>query len=156
MLPISPEMGFITHLMHYGSKLTSDQGYVEEFIMKRLSASTYTDDPIFQEQALLASLFLRDENMFWHHLANYVKLHPNAQLPIHVQEAAILFGSLEERPNIDSWPIDDSVRDSFRRFCEIMPRYNNMDVEPVRKALAPLFGNTYYYDYYLMKNLPQY
>ena len=152
----SPEMGFITHMMHYDSKLTSDQGYVEEFIMKRLSASTYTDDPIFQEQALLASLYTRDAKMFWRHLSDYVKLHPDGKLPIHVQEAAIHFGAIEDRPNLDTWPIDDKVKENFRLFREITPRYNNMEVEPIRKALGPQFGHTYYYDYYLMDNLPQY
>ena len=152
----SPEMGFITHMMHYDSKLTADNGYVEDFLMKRLSNSRNTDDPVFQEQTLYASLFTRDEQMFWKHFVDYVKLHPNVQLPKHVQEAAIFFGSLEERPDVDSWPIDATVRESHRRFCEITPRYDNMDVEPVRKALAPLFGHTYYYYYYLMDNLPQY
>ena len=150
------EMGFITHMMHYDSEITSDWGMVEEFLMKRLSASTYTDDPIFQEQTLLASLFTRDVNMFWHHLSDYVKLHPDGKLPKHLQEAAILFGTLEDRQELDQWPFDDSVRENFRQFFQIMPRYDKMEVEPVRKALAPLFGHTYYYYYYLMDNLPQY
>jgi hypothetical protein len=152
----SPEMGFITHMMHYKSEISSDQGYVEEFVMKRLAASTFTDDAIFQEQALLASMFTRDVKMFWRHLTNYVKLHPKQRLPRHIQEAAILLGTLEERPDLDTWPIDSSIRESCRIFCEVMPRYDNMEVGPVRKAVAPQFGRTYYYDYVLMNNLPQY
>ena len=152
----SPEMGFITHMMHYKDALLSDNGYVEQFIMNRLAKSTYGDDPVFQEQALLASLYTRDIRLFWRHLSNYGRLHPGAQLPIHVQEAAILFGSLEDRPGMESWPFDERVRASYRRFCEVTPRYDNMEVGPIRKALAPEFGHTYYYDYYLMSELPQY
>ncbi len=152
----TPEMGFITHMMHYQSEITSDHGYTELFIMKRLSASTYAADPIFQEQALLASLFTKDVPQFWRHLVNYVNLHPDEQLPRHIQEAAILFGTLENRKNLDTWPFDDSVKESYRLFREVTPRYQNMEVDAVRKALAPQFGHTYYYDYYLMNNLPQY
>lgn len=152
----SPEMGFITHMMHYDSQLTSDQGYVEEFLMKRLSASTYTGDPVFQEQALFASLYTRDAKMFWHHLADYVKLHPNARLPLHVQEAAILLGAIEGLPDMDTWPIEDNVRSSFQQFHDASLRMNNMEVGTLRKALGPQFGHTYYYEYYLMNDLPQY
>lgn len=152
----SPEMGFITHMMHYKNELTSDQGYVESFVMKHLTANTDTTDAIFQEQALLASMQTRNEKMFWRHLSNYVRLHPGRQLPVHVQEAALLLGTLEERPGIDEWPFDRSVRESCRSFCEIMPRFDNMEVGPVRTAMAPQFGQTFYYDYFLMDKLPEY
>jgi hypothetical protein len=36
------------------------------------------------------------------------------------------------------------------------PQYDGTDVEEARAALYPLFGKTYYYDYFLMSNLPQY
>ncbi|MBQ7510033.1 MAG: DUF805 domain-containing protein [Prevotella sp.] len=150
------EMGFITHMMHYDNYLTTDQGYTEQFVMHQLTKSTYAGDPVFTEQALLASLWTRDTRAFWHHLANYVRLHPDRQPPIHVQEAAILFGDLEERPGMDSWPFDDSVRESYGRFCEITPQYDGGEVDVLRKVLYPLFGKTYYYDYYLMSDLPQY
>lgn len=150
------EMGFITHMMHYDNYLTSDQGYTEEFVMRHLSKSTYDGDPVFNEQALLASLWTRDTRKFWHHLADYVRLHPGKRPPIHVQEAAILFGDLEERPGMESWPFDDSVRESYRRFTEIAPQYDGYEVEGLRKIMYPLFGKTYYYDYYLMSDLPQY
>ena len=156
MEPNAPEMDFIGHMMHYDDELRSDNGYVEVFAMNRLTYSNYADDPIFQEQALLASLFTKDTRQFWRHFGNYVKLHPGKHIPTHVQEAAIHFGTLEERPGLESWPFDESVRQNFQHFLEVTPRYDNMEVEPIRKALAPEFGKTYYYDYYLMDNLPQY
>ncbi len=150
------EMGFITHLMHYNNYLGGDQGYTEEFIMKQLTRSTYDQDPVFVEQALLASLWMRDTKAFWRHLNDYIRLNPKGQLPTHIQEALILFGTIEERPNIDAWPFDNSVRESYNRFLEITPQYEGGEVGALRKALYPLFGKTYYYDYYLMSDLPQY
>ncbi|MBP5338562.1 MAG: hypothetical protein J6Z14_04560 [Prevotella sp.] len=151
-----PEMGFITHMMHYDSRLASDHGYVEESVMKNLTASTFASDPIFVEQAMLASLYTKDVRRFWRHLSDYVKLHPNQPLPIHVQEAALLFGTLEDRHGLDTWPISESVRQSYNRFLEVTPRYNNMEADVVRKALGPLFGRTYFYEYYVMIDLQQY
>jgi hypothetical protein len=101
-------------------------------------------------------MWTRDTEAFWHHLNQYILTRPDKQLPIHVQEAAILFGSQENRTGIDNWPFSPSVRESYRRFNETAPKYDDMDIEPVRKALYPLFGHTYYYDYYLMDNLPKY
>ena len=151
-----PEMGYLTHMMHYYSELASDQGFVEEFIMKRLSNSSYSGDPIFVEQALLASMWTRNAESFWYHLSCYAKLHPGKQLPKHIQEAAIHYGTIEERKDIETWPFDESVKKQFKRFVEITPRYNKMEVGVIRKALEPEFGHTYYYDYYLMDKLPQY
>ena len=150
------EMGFITHLMHYNNYLGGDQGYTEEFIMKQLTRSTYDKDPVFAEQAILASLWTRDQQAFWRHVNDFIRLNPKRQLPVHIQEAIILFGSIEERPNMEAWPFDNSVRESYNRFLEITPQYDGGEVGALRKALYPLFGKTYYYDYYLMSDLPQY
>ena len=150
------EMEPVTHMMHYGNQLTTDQGNVESFLMNTLSQSSYTGDPIFQEQALLASLYTRNHQLFWYHFENYVNLHPHEQLPLHVQEAALLYATIENRPGIDKWPFDKSVRDNYDRFCSITPRYDGMDVEDAREPLYPLFGSTFYYQYYLMANLPEY
>lgn len=155
-LPDDPEMGYLTHMTHYYSELSSDAGFVEEFIMKRLSNSSYSGDPIFVEQALLASMWTRNAESFWYHLSCYAKLHPGKQLPKHVQEAAIHYGTIEERKDVEKWPFDESVKKQFKRFVEITPRYNKMEVGVIRKALEPEFGHTYYFDYYLMNNLPQY
>ena len=150
-----PEMAFITHMMHYNNSLTSEQGYVERFLMRRLSENTYTDDPIFQEQKLLASLWMRDVKMFWLHFNGYVKQHPGEPVPTHYQEAALLYGALSGQ-NTDKWPVDVSVRESYRLFNEVAQRYDDQEIGVVREALYPLFGNTFFYDYYLMSNLPEY
>ena len=148
-------MAFITHMMCYDNRLTSDNGYVESFVMNRLAESKKTDDPIFLEQTLLASLWARDLDLFWKRLGVYAKQHPNKQLPVHYQEAALLYLSLKGQ-NTAEWPFDTSVRESYRMFNELMPSYNHEDIRAVREAIYPLFGRTFYYEYYLMNNLPQY
>jgi hypothetical protein len=146
----------ITHMLHYNNVLTGDQGYTERFLMRQLARSSYTDDPVFQEQCLLASLWTRDVKQFWNHFNDYIKLHPQGPMPRYYQEAAYLYGKLEERQGLDQMPFDASVKDSFERFASMMSDYDGQEVSVAREELYPFFGDTYYYDYYTMSNLPEY
>ena len=146
----------ITHMLHYENALTGDQGYTEKFLMRQLAKSNYTDDPIFQEQALLATLWTKDVRRFWHHFNEYIKLHPQGPVPRYYQEAAYLYGKLEDRKDLDRMPFDASVKDSFERFATMMSDYNGQEVSVAREELNSFFGDTYYYDYYTMSNLPEY
>ena len=150
-----PELNFVTRMMHYNNDLTSDQGSVERFLMEQLAGNTYKGDPVFQEQTLLASLWTRNPKQFWYHFADYVMMHPNDPMPLYFQEAACLFGTLEGR-NLDNVPFSSGIRDSFNRFMQAASAYENADVDVAREGLYPLFGQTYYYEYYLMNNLPDY
>ena len=149
------ELEPITHMLHYENRLTSDQGLVEQFIMRQLAYSTDTSDPYFQEQALLASLWVKDSRAFWARFADYIQLHPGKDMPIHYQEAAYFFGS-EEGRNLSNVPFDQRVKDSYASFTQVAPKYQDQDITQVREALYPLFGNTFYYDFYLMSNLQPY
>lgn len=146
----------ITHMLHYDNYLGGDQGYTERFLMKQLVTCDYTGDPIFQEQALLATLWTKDIKQFWHHFSNYIKLHPNAPMPRYYQEAAYLYGKLEERKDLDRMPFDAGVKETFERFATSASNYDGQDVKIAREALYPFYGQTYYYDYYTMSQLPEF
>ena len=146
----------ITHMLHYKNMLGGDSGYIEDFLMRELVISTYTDDPIFQEQTLLATLWTKDIKQFWYHFKDYVRLHPNGPMPRYFQEAAYLYGKIEERTDLDRLPFDKGIKDTFERFMNAAVKYNNKEVKEGRKGLYPFFGETYYYDYYMMKKLPEY
>ena len=98
---------------------------------------------------------MKDPRAFWARFADYIQLHPGNEMPIHYQEAAYLFGT-EEGRNLSHVPFDQQVKDSYASFTQVASKYEGQDVEPVREVLYPLFGNTFYYDYYLMSNLSQY
>ena len=151
-----PEREPIIHMLHYNNVLGGDQGYIESFLMKQLARSTYTDDPIFQEQALLATLWTKDVERFWKHFNDYIRLHPKGPMPRYYQEAAYLYGKMAGREDIDQMPFDASIKDSFERFATSMSNYDGQEVEVARRELYPFFGETYYYDYYTMSNLPEY
>lgn len=149
------EMQFIAQMMHYPSKLDSDQGFVESFLMKLL-ANSYSKTPVFQEQALLAAMWTKDIKLFWPHFMTYAQLHPNQPMPRLYQEAAYLYGQLEKTYDVSRMPFDKSVKQTYDNFMKMAPRMEGQDIEDAREALYPLFGNTFYYDYFLMGNLPEY
>ena len=148
-----PEMAFISHMMHYDDKLTADNNLVENFLMKRLMYSNYYQDPVFLEQVLFACMAAKDAELFWPRLYNYSRLYPDKPWPIHIQEAAYLLADLEERPDIDKMPVNPAVKENFKRFDQTASRLEGADWAAANAALYPLFGNTYFYDYYMV-NFP--
>jgi hypothetical protein len=92
---------------------------------------------------------------FWYHFQDYSNLHPKDPMPRYFQEAAYLYGKLEGRPYIDQMPFDQSVKQSFESFMQAAERFDDTDVEYAREGLKA-FCHTYYYDYYLMRELPEY
>ena len=149
------ELKMVAHMMHYPNMLTSDGGNIEKFLMNRLAECTYADDSYFLEQTLLASLYTKDMGQFWYHFQDYSNLHPKDPMPRYFQEAAYLYGKLEGRPYIDQMPFDQSVKQSFESFMQAAERFDDTDVEYAREGLKA-FCHTYYYDYYLMRELPEY
>ena len=145
----------VTHMLHYDNVLGGDQGYTERFLMRQLARSTYTGDPIFQEQCLLASLWTKDVNQFWYHFADYLRLHPQGPIPRYYQEAAYLYTMAEGGAKIDSLQVDTSVEASFERFATSMTNYNGQEAAVARQALLPFFSDTYYLDFYTMSQLPE-
>ena len=147
-----PEMGFITHLKQYGNDLGSDQGQPERYIMMQL-ARNISNDPVFREQALLATMWLRDDHAFWAQLGLYMDARPNAPLPRYVQEAAYLFSQIDHQVDVSNLPIDPGIKENFTRFMQMAQQYEGADMKLAREEMYPFFGDTYYYDYYLMTNL---
>ena len=50
-------------------------------------------------------------------------------------------------------PVDEGTKRTFDEFAKMLQRYNGKDIEEARKALYPLYGDTYFYEYYLMEDI---
>ena len=151
-----PELSFISHMLHFDNVLGSDGGNIERFLMQQLAQSGNSGDPVFQEQALLATLWTKNPKQFWRQFSYYIHMHPNGAIPRYYQEAAYLYAKLEKRPNVEEMPFNQPVKDSFHRFMSDAIHFDNQDVEIVRQGLYPAYGQTYYFEYYTMSNLPEY
>lgn len=145
------ETGPILHMLHYPDMVGADNGYTEKYLMQLL-AKLDSDDPYFQEQCLLATLWTKNADQFWPRFVKYAELHPHQRIPRHYQEAAYLFANLG-RPDALKLPYHPDVKESYRRFMEQLRQFEGRDVEEVREILYPGFGDTFYFDYYLLSNL---
>jgi hypothetical protein len=53
-------------------------------------------------------------------------------------------------------PFSPGIKESFNKFYQIFSQYEGMNVEDVRQQVGMLYSNTFYYDYHIMSNLPEY
>ncbi len=145
------EFAPVLRMLQHEDMVGSDRGYMEKYLMHAL-ANRDSDDAYFQEQCLLATLWTKDPQQFWARFSKYVRQHPNARIPRYYQEAAWFFAN-QDNPEMLSLPVEASVKDTYKRFMEQIQHYDGRDMKEVQQALYPLFGDTFFYDYYLMSNL---
>jgi hypothetical protein len=145
------ETGPVTHMLQYPDMVGTDHGYAEKYIMNHLAALD-SSDPYFQEQCLLATLWTKNSDQFWHRFAKYLGRHHGEDIPRYYQEAAYLYIMTQEAAPINV-PIDESIKRTYKEFTDLLPRYNGMDVKEVRKKLYPLYGDTYFFQYYMFDDL---
>jgi hypothetical protein len=147
------ETGPITHMLHFYNNLGADNGYVEKNLMTQLSL-TDSNDLYFQEQALLGTMWTRNPDDFWARFEHYVELHPTGYIPRIFQEAAYLFANMQQRNDIiEGMPFDENVKRSFNAFMSQMQQFRGASFQQLRGALYPTFGNTYYYEYFFLKDI---
>lgn len=147
------ETGPITRMMHYENTLGADNGYVEKNLMTLLS-QTDADDLYFQEQAVLGAMWTRNPDDFWDRFQQYVDLLPEGSVvPRIFQEAAYLFATMQQRSDREEMPLDENVKKNFRAFMGEMQQYRGPRARQMRSALYPSYGNTYYYEYFFLKDI---
>lgn len=144
-------------LYNEGSELVgTDDKYVELTILKKWMYNL-TNDPVAQEVALGCAMMMRDRNCFWAQVQQHYNINPEALFPIHVQEA-MLFGVYElgmEGVNLSFVKFDQRVVDRFNAFRERMKQYasQGMNEKEIGSALRPEFGDTYMWDYCVLREV---
>ena len=149
------ETGPITHMLHYADTQSPGDYSVEKNLMVTLS-KTDANDPYFQEQAVLAAMWTRNDADFWARFEQYLNLHPDDLVPRIFQEAAYLFGKKENLPFTEELPIDSSVKENFRGFMQLMQQCQGRPSEQMKDYLRKRYGNTYYFEYFFLKDITYY
>ena len=149
------ETGPITHMMHYADIQSQGDSYVEKNLMVMLSQQD-SNDPYFQEQAVLAAMWTRSNADFWARFEQYLNLHPNRPVPRIFQEAAYLFGNMNHLPFTEELPIDREVKENFRGFVQLMQQCQGRPSEQFRKYISQRYGHTYYFEYFFLKDITYY
>ena len=83
-------------------------------------------------------------------------MHPNEPITVVYQESAYLFSMIEKNPQLNQTLISQGVKDSFEKFAQTLSQYDGIEIEDVREQMGTLHNDTFFYDYYLMSNLPEY
>ena len=150
-----PELGPALRVMGHHDTLASDKAMLENFLLVLLAGLT-TDDPEGAELALMSAMQLKDIGAFWRAFNQYARLHPDGRMPRYYQEAAYLYGNLEHTVDISHMPFDQSIVDSYREFMQMAQQCQGMSNEQMQAVFRPRFGDTFFYNYFLMRDLKTY
>lgn len=150
-----PGLKPILSLRPQRDELASDLNVIEMYLLKHFAYDD-SDDPIYQEQTLIAALQMKDIDLFWRRFMKYASLHPKEEMPVHYQEAAYLYGHLENKVDISHMPFSQGVIDSYNRFMEFTQQCAGLTEEQMATAFFPQFGQTFYYYYFLVRGLQTY
>jgi len=151
-----PELGPIRRLMFDGDdRLGSDQSLIELFMLN-LQAYRVTDDPVCAELALISAVQLKDIATFWRAFNQYALLKKDGFIPRYFQEAAFLYGNLEHNVDISHMPFDPSIPANYQAFMQAAQQYAGRSEEQLKELLRVRFGDTFYYNYFLMRNMKTY
>lgn len=145
------ETGPVVHMMQYPDMVGTDHGYAERYLMNHL-AEMESDDPYFQEQCLLATLWTKNGEQFWARFARYLNQHKGQPVPRYYQEAAYLYAVIENNAPFEV-PVDEEVKRTGNQFFSLMQRFDGKDIKEARSALYPVFGDTYFFEHFLMEDI---
>ena len=146
------ETGPITHMTHYVDHLDAVEGWVEKCVMTNL-AQHDADDLYFQEQAVLGAMWTRNPEYFWPRFEHYTELVGDRPIPRIFQEAAWLFANLEGQEGLEEWTLENGVKESFSSFMQLMQQSQKSPRGSEKQQLLQKFGNTYYFDFFFLRNL---
>ena len=145
----------ILPLRCFEDRMTNDMGKTETFVINHfLNQQPASSTPEYDRTALFFAMRIQDIPRFWERLLYYVDSNDFKVLPRSVQEAAILYSSLEKRAN--SLPIDDKVKEGYDSFNRYVQSHPIRSMEESSYPYCQKFGKTFFYFYYFIRNLQTY
>lgn len=148
------ELGFIMRLLPGSDRLDGDMTMIEMYLLQTFAHGMGADKN-YAELTLMCAMIMQDIDLFWPRFFRYAALSQDKRMPTHYQEAAWLYGNLEPgKVDISGMPFDESVKRSYYEFCKFNQQLGSNMSEP-EKAMRfkPIFGNTFYYFYFLVRNV---
>lgn len=143
-----PEMMAICEMMRHDNFLTADMSQAERFLLEHFTTIDSTE-PLLQTQILVSALQTKNMQLFWRKLYEFTEMYPGLDVPTHFQEAACLFGHLN---NIDvsHMPFDKLVVKDYEDFARTMGecQQRGMNIDQIKSLVYDRFHTTYYYDFY--------
>ena len=149
------ELGPVTQVIGKTSVLGSDKSKLENFLLALL-ANMRADNATAADLVLMSALQLKDIPTYWRAFFQYASLMKDQTMPRYYQEAAYLYSQLEHNVDTSGMPFDQTVVDGYKAFMEAAQQCQGMSEAQMRTALRSRFGQTFYYDYFLQRDLTTY
>lgn len=145
----SPEFENILTLTAYDDMLDGDHSMLENFLRNNF-ASMQGGPTALVELSILYNLELKSIDGFWPRLFFWARTQKH--IPVHFQEAALLYEHLEHKVNLAGAPFDKEVVTNFQNFLAFIQKYANYPEESVKMLYYNQFGDTFWYYYFFVKD----
>ncbi len=142
-----------------GTVLDGDNGLCEMYLLTYFSQTMNKDSKLLQELTLNYALIQKDIQLFWPRFFLYAQMHQGEPMPIHYQEAAILYGNLEpESADISTMPFQEEVKKSYEGFHNMTQSLlqAGLDSDAIGEATKSTYGNTFYWFYFFCRDVHSY
>ena len=91
---------------------------------------------------------------FWKRLSIYLYSAPEKTLPRNVQEAIVLYNSLEGQGA--DLPVSQAAKENYAAFTQYIEKHPVRNLNESSYPYSQKFGKTFYYYYYFVRNLQTY
>ncbi|MBR3883429.1 MAG: hypothetical protein IKJ31_01550 [Bacteroidaceae bacterium] len=150
----NPEFKLPLQMYFYPDVLDVDESFVEVYLLKNIPSYLYSDTPpLYAEAALMSVLTRKDRKMFWNTLVAYLSGRKVSRLPIHYQEAVVLYSNLDRNVDASQIPIDEAVRMRFSSFMKRAKQFKGQKEEEIAHHFKEDFGDTYWYFYFFVRGI---
>ena len=155
LMAVTAPYSDILPYMCFENRMTNDMVQTEKFIMRHyIEAVRLNPTPEYDRAALYWAMRIQNIPAFWLNMYNYIQTNKVTKLPRSVEEAAVLYRSLE-KGGLDL-PYSKSVTDSYAAFQKFVQQHPVRNIKDSQAAYYEKWGQTFYYYYYFMRNLQTY
>lgn len=145
-IPSDPEFREILPLLFYENISYKDKKNMLESFLRNSFVTLSGGTPELLELSLQSSLEIKDVERFWMYFSYYVK--KNSYIPVHYQEAALLYAYFIGNIDISKYKFDKEVLNNFQKFVNLLQQYMQHSREESKLIFSKNFGNTFWYYYF--------
>ena len=122
----------------------------DSYIVNSISFWYVSDNKLSAEQALFYAMICCDSHRFWPSLRNYLRTHIDEDFPVHAQEAYILFVDKFPEEKRMMLPVEESVYNRYKQFCETLARLvkPGKTIGTVAGEMRGEWGDAYWFYHY--------
>lgn len=145
----------IIPLMCYEDNMTNDLVKCESHLIKHFSRPRPAEaTPLYDLTALFWAMRTQSIPDFWERFYYFLQTNQSKTLPRSIQEAAILYNSLENHGVELSF--ETPVKESYDRFTQYVQRHPVRTIKESSYPYSQQFGKTFFYYYYFIRDLQTY